>query len=59
MMLLGEIAGDRATRYFLFRAIPAFASFEQSLPVIDDLLTFPWQRVGAEPIRLIDALRRS
>ncbi len=58
MMLLGEICGGGTAKYFLFRAIPAFASFEQSLPVIDDLLTCPWQRIGAEPLQLIDVLKR-
>jgi hypothetical protein len=58
MMLAGEIAGARATKYFLFRALPVFASFEQSIPVIDDLLTHPWQRVGADPIRMVDILKR-
>jgi hypothetical protein len=57
MLLLGEIAGTGTTKYFLFRAMPAFASFEHSLPIIDDLLTAPWQRVGAESVRLIDALK--
>jgi hypothetical protein len=58
MTLLAEIVGGRTTKYFLFRSIPAFASFEKSIPVIDDLLTHPWQRVGAEPIRLEDVLKR-
>ena len=59
MMLLGEIAGTRTAKYFLFRALPAFASFERSLPIIDDLLTCEWQRIGAEPLRLAHALRRA
>ena len=58
MTLLTEICGGSTTKYFLFRAIPAFASFEQSIPVIDDLLMAPWQRVGAQPLRLSEALKR-
>jgi hypothetical protein len=58
MTLLTEICGGSTTKYFLFRAIPAFASFEQSIPVIDDLLMAPWQRVGAEPLRLSETLKR-
>jgi hypothetical protein len=57
MMLLPEICGASTAKYFLFRAIPAFASFEQSIPVIDDLLTGHWQRVAHEPVRLVDLLR--
>src|SRR5260370_29918337 len=58
MTLLPEICGGSTTKYFLFRAIPAFASFEQSIPVIHDLLTAPWQRVGADPLSLSEALKR-
>jgi hypothetical protein len=58
MTLLAEVVGGRTTKYFLFRAIPAFASFEKSIPIINDLLTHPWERVGAEPVRLLDVLKR-
>src|SRR5208283_5140108 len=37
MTLLAEVYGRKGSKYFLFRAIPAFASFEQSIPIIDDL----------------------
>jgi hypothetical protein len=57
MMLLPEICGTNPAKYFLFRAIPAFASFEQSIPLIDDLLTCHWERVAHEPTRLVDLLR--
>jgi len=56
MLLLSDFCGRSTAKYFLFRAIPAFASFEHSIPVIDDLLTTPWQRVHHEPLRLIDQL---
>lgn len=59
MLLLGEVAGTRTGKYFLFRAITAFASYEHSIPVIDDLLTCQWQRIAGEPVRLVDVLRRS
>lgn len=57
MMLLGETTGSQTAKYFLFRAIPAFASYEGSLPIIDDLLTCRWLRAGAESIRLVDILK--
>lgn len=59
MLLLSDIAGPKTSKYFLFRALPAFASFERSLPIIDDLLTAPWHRAGADPLSLIEVLRQA
>jgi Replication-relaxation len=57
--LLAEAYRGKKSKFFLFRAIPTFASFEHSIPIIDDLLTCPWRRVGAGPVRLIDILKPS
>ena len=58
MALLPEIAGANAAKYFLFRAMPEFASYERSIPIVTDLLRCTWERVGHSPVRLMEQLAR-
>ena len=58
MMLLSDICGRATTKYFLFRAIPEFASFEHAIPITDDFLTAPWQRAQHDPVTLLEVLTR-
>jgi len=59
MALVTEIYGRKGSAYLLFRAFPEFASYETTLPIIDNLLTCTWQRVGHPPFRIVDALYTS
>ena len=51
MRCLEKITGGRGSKMFLFKAFPAFTSFEPPPPATGHMITEPWQRVGHEPYR--------
>ena len=52
--LLERMEVGQLAKHFIFKHMPAFASYEQSAPATGHMLTEPWQRVGGLPDFLLN-----
>ena len=50
--LLDQLTEGKGSKYFLFKAVPSFASLEAAPKPEANLLVEPWQRAGIEDIRI-------